>query len=273
MYSKEPFRNTATTLESSRVTYFLSVVDTNSYTAVLPDNMKLIARTHGFQFIITAIGPAHFIAECAEQLAWLHTAVYTNSRDLVGYFAPSIINYTVDTLHTGPKQSKYRGYCDIRVKFAPLTNPTDPIPQKQSLWQDLIGKRTVTQGFPISRRPEAYPGLELPFELLLSSVRTDEAIINDGLVLLKGPTLTLQLFKDTNGVFLWRPFHLENGICSCGEQHMEISFNMSYSSFDVERLETGRHIVSSCTDLLTTIAEGECSEYLYTDIFSDRMPT
>lgn len=243
------------------------MVDTNSYTVVLPDKTKVNARIRSRRFIVTTIGPAHFIAECAEQLAWLQSAIYTNSRDLVGYCAPSIINYT------GTKHFRYRGHCEIGIKFEPLENPTDPIPQKQSLWQDLVGKRTIIQGFPISRRPKAYLGLELSFELLLSSIRTDGAFIDDGQVLLKGPTSTLQLFKDTNDVFLWRPFYPRNGICSCGEQHMEISLNMSYSSFDVKRLETGRHIVSACTDLPTMMAEGECSNCLYTDMFSDRMPT
>ncbi|OBT60198.1 hypothetical protein VE03_10408 [Pseudogymnoascus sp. 23342-1-I1] len=220
----------------------------------LPDNTQLNARTCGSHLTVTAIGPAQFIAECAEQLAWLQAALLCNSINLPGYYVPSIENYRVETTHSHFKQLKYRGRCDVAARLTPLVNPTDVIPQKQSCQQDLVRKGTV-QGFPISRRPEAYPGLELSFELLLLSIQTNGAIIDDGLVLLKGPISTLQLFKDTNDVFLWQSFHPRNGICSCGEHHMEISWNIPYSSFDLRRLKSSRHIIGVCKDLLTTIAE------------------
>lgn len=236
----------------------------------MTDNTQLGAKISDSNLIITAIGPAQFIAECAEQVAWLQAAVDSNNRNLAGYCAPLITNYRVDTERSRSKQLKYKGYCIIATDFTPLANPTDAMPQKRSWWQDLVGKSVVIQGFPISRRPKAYPGLELSFELLLSSVRADEAIIDDGLVLLKGPTLTLQLFKDTDDVFLWRPFHAAFEICPCEEHHIEISLNTSYSSIDLRRLQTGRHILSVCTDLLTT-AESECSKCLHISMFSNSM--
>ncbi|KFY16490.1 hypothetical protein V492_01287 [Pseudogymnoascus sp. VKM F-4246] len=240
------------------------------HSVTLPDNTQLDARIRGSRFIITAIGPAHFIAECAEQLAWIQAALISNSRNIVGFCKPSIENYVVKATHTHSpsKQLKYEGYCGIAINFTLLANPTDAIPQKQSWWEDLVGKPTVIEGFPIFRRPEAYPGLELSFELLLSSVKTDKAIINDGLILLKGPVSRLQLFKDTNDVFLWLPFHSGDGICSCGENHINIRANISCSSFDLRRLYTGRHILGLCGDLLPTMEESECSTCLYTDIYA-----
>ena len=165
----------------------------------------------------------------------------------------------------------FRSHCDIAVDFTPFASPASIV--SQTRWQDLVGKSTLIQGFPISRRPEAYPGLELSFELLLTSVQTDKAIIDDGLVLLKGLISTLQLLKGTSDVFLWQPFHPRNGICSCGEHHIEISLNIPYSAFDLRRLKTGRHIVGVCTDLLKIIAEGGCSNCLYINMFSNRMLT
>ncbi|KFY53190.1 hypothetical protein V496_07824 [Pseudogymnoascus sp. VKM F-4515 (FW-2607)] len=186
---------------------------------VLPDNSQLNARIRGSHFTVTAIGPAQFIAECAEQIAWLQAALLCNRLNLAGYCVPSIENYRVDTTHSSSKQLKYRGRCDIAVGLTPLANPTDVIPQKPSWQQDLVGKSTVIQGFPISRRPEAYSGLELSFKLLLSSVQTNGAIIDDGLVLLKGPISSLQF------------------------------------SIDLRRLKTGRHILAVCNDLLATMGE------------------
>lgn len=236
----------------------------------MADNTQLDATIRSSGFIITATGPAQFIAECAEQLAWLQAALLSNSRDQTGYCAPSIENYAFNTIHSRSSQVKHEGYCDIAVEITPLVNPTDAVPQKRSWWQDLVGNGVIIQGFPISRRPKAYPGLELSFELLLSSVRTDRAIIDDGLVLLKGPVLTLQLLKVTNEVFLWLPFHPRNGFCSCEEHNVEISPNLSYSSFDVRRLNTGRHIVGVCTDLPTTTA-GERLNYPYIDMLFNRL--
>jgi hypothetical protein len=175
---------------------------------------------------------------------------------------PSIVNYRVDTTQSSSKQLKHKHCCDITAEITPLGNPTDVIPQKRSWWQDLIGKNIVIQGFPISRRPEAYPGLELSFELLLSSVQTDEAIIDNGQVLLRGLISTVQLFKDTDDVFLWRPFHPTNEICYCGEYHREISRDTFYSTIDLSRLKAGRHILGVCTDLLPPATESEYSELL-----------
>lgn len=237
----------------------------------MPDNSQLNARIRGSHFTVTAIGPAQFIAECAEQIAWLQAALLCNRLNLAGYCVPSIENYRVDTTHSSSKQLKYRGRCDIAVGLTPLANPTDVIPQKPSWQQDLVGKSTVIQGFPISRRPEAYSGLELSFKLLLSSVQTNGAIIDDGLVLLKGPISTLQLFKDTNDVFLWRPFHQMDKMCPCGELHNRISLNISYSSIDLRRLKTGRHILAMCSDLLATMTESEYFNYLYINIFSNHI--
>lgn len=220
----------------------------------MSDNTQLDARIRGSRFIVTTIGPAHFIAECAEKLAWIQAALLSNSRNLAGSYAPSIQNYVVKTVHSRPKKVKHEGYCGVVINF------THTIPQKQRLWQDLVGKSSVIQGFPISRRPEAYPGLELSFALLLSSVQTNEALVDDGIVLLRGPIFTLKLLKDTSEVFLWLPFNPSNGICSCGDYHVEISLNISYSFTDLRRLKAGRHIIGVCRDLLTTIAESECSD-------------
>ncbi|KFY02671.1 hypothetical protein O988_01997 [Pseudogymnoascus sp. VKM F-3808] len=226
---------------------------------VFPDKSQLNARTRGSHFIITAIGPAQFIAECAEQLAWLQAVLHSNSRNLAGYCVPSIVNYRVDTTQSSSKQLKHKHCCDITAEITTLGNPTDAMPYKRSWWQDLISKSIVIQGFPISRRPEAYPGLELSLELLLSSLQTDEAIIDDGRVLLRGLISTVQLIKDTNDVFLWRPFHLTNEICFCGEYHIAISCDTSYSSIDLSRLKAGRHILGVCTDLLpAAVGNSEC---------------
>ncbi|KFX99399.1 hypothetical protein V490_01813 [Pseudogymnoascus sp. VKM F-3557] len=237
-----------------------AIITYSNHDFVFPDKTQLNARTRGPHFIITAIGPAQFIAECAEQLAWLQAALHSNSRNLAGYCVPSIVNYRVDTTQSRSKQLKYKDHCDITAEIAPLGNPTNAVPQGRCWWQDLIGKSIVIQGFPISRRPETYPGLELSFELLLSSVQTDEAIIDNGRVLLRGLISTVQLIKDADNVFLWRPFYSTNEICSCGEYHRAISCDTSYSSIDLSRLKAGRHILGVCTDLLpAAVGNSECA--------------
>lgn len=239
----------------------------------MPDNTQINASIRGSRYIITAFGPAQFIAECAEQVAWLQAALHTSLQNSAGCCTPSIINYRFDTVCTTPVGKVFIGRCEIVAETTPLASSADDTSQKQSWWQDLVGKRAIIQGFPISRRPEAYPGLELSFELLLSSVQTNEALIDDGIVLLNGLRSTLQLLKDNDNVFLWLPFHPTNGICSCGEQHVEIRLNIPYNSADLRRLKTGRHILGVCKDLLTTMAESECSNCPCIDIFSNCMPS
>jgi hypothetical protein len=57
--------------------------------------------------------------------------------------------------------------------------------EKQNLSQGLIGENVLVLGFPIHRRPEAYPRLELSFSNLLHLLQAGKATILEEKVLLK----------------------------------------------------------------------------------------
>jgi len=152
---------------------------------------------------------------------------------------------------------KYKGHCNIGFTIAHLVDSGYSIPRVQNCWQDLVGESIIIRGFPILRRPEAYPGLELSFDTLLYFLKADEAIITDGVVLVKGLEKTLQLKQHKDNVFLWHPLHIPDEVCSCCMNHyIGISVGMPYDPIDLHSLHAGRHILSNCADLQTA-TDGE----------------
>ncbi|KAE8448016.1 hypothetical protein EG329_009939 [Mollisiaceae sp. DMI_Dod_QoI] len=208
----------------------------------LPDNTQLDAKMTGSYLLIGATGPAHFIAEIGEQLAWLQAAIPSKRR---GYYTPSIKDYCVCS----------SGYCRIDFGVSEPENSNDTMLRAHNSWQDLIGENIIILGFPISRRPEDYPGLELSFRTLLHLLQADTANIeNTRSLVVKGPVKALQLVKCIDNVFLWHPIQLPREVHSrtcCGDNHIGIDL----TCIDVHSLNDGRHIVGNCTAAQTTVTD------------------
>jgi hypothetical protein len=237
------------------------VGNTYAYLVILLDNTQLEARIGGSHLTITATGPAHFIAECGEQLAWLQAALSSNSRHYASYCTPSITSYWVNP--SPSEKLNYEGYCKIGLDIAHPANPGDSIPRVQNCWQDLVGISIIIAGFPISRRPENYPGLELSFNKFLHLLKADRTTIADGPVLLKGRSKTVQLMKHSDNVFLWHPLHNEDQGCSCcTDHHVGLNAVVYHSPIDLHILNAGRHIFSDCVDLQTAVGKSKYPDFL-----------
>ncbi|KIW19068.1 hypothetical protein PV08_03358 [Exophiala spinifera] len=212
---------------------------------VFADKTRLEAIIVRSYLIVTAIGPAYFVAECGEQLSWLGAALQCyNDRRLVSTCAPSL-RKNQQPYQLAPFSTKTTSQVSYEILF-PVSSPMsseDSVLDKQTRWQELVGNSVLITGFPVSRRPNGYPGLEVSFETLLSLLGADEASHNHGFIMVNGRKTTLCLIKCTGNIHLWHPFHNSlNLYPSCGNGPAE-----TYSgNFDLRRLETGRHILIIC---------------------------
>ncbi len=214
----------------------------DSHIVTLLGNTQLEIRIRSSHLILTATGPAYFLGECGESLAWIGSALLSNTRNLSSYCLPLITNFRIDPLNS--TLLKCKGYCNFNFTVTPLPTSDESLPGIQNFSRDLLGKNSIILGFPIRRRPEGYPGLELSFDTLLRYLQAPKAEIFDRGVFIEGPKRVLKLIKHTDNVFLWRPDHSLANCCSC----CKASYAEDYSSLDYRALEAGRHILYKCAD-------------------------
>ncbi|PMD33002.1 hypothetical protein L207DRAFT_639741 [Hyaloscypha variabilis F] len=144
---------------------------------------------------------------------------------------------------------KYKGNYKFTFELMHIAAPDESLPGVQNFDRDLLGENTIILGFPILRRPEGYPGLELPFDTLLHYLQAPKAEIFVQDVFIKGPNRVLTLVKHTDDVFLWRLDHsLANYSLCCPDKRSRAIVYEDYSSLNHHTLEASRHILSKCAD-------------------------
>jgi hypothetical protein len=139
-----------------------------------------------------------------------------------------------------------------------VANRCDSTPRAQNYWQALIGESVLILGFPIARRPDPCPGLELSFHSLLCFLEAKNTTITDGQVILKGPERALQLMKHSDNIFLWHPRHAPDEVCSCcKDHHIKVNVGIPSGPIDFNILNAGRHILNNCANLPTPFSDSK----------------
>lgn len=218
------------------------------------DNTQLHAEIGDSHLIITATGPARFISECGEQLAWLKAALSNSSLHHSSYCTPSITSYWVSPSLS--ESLNCEGYFKIGSDIAHPARRGDSIPRVQNYWNELVKTSIVVVGYPISRRPENHPGLELSFNTLLHLLQADKTTIVNGSVLLQGQNKTVQLMKHGDNIFLWHPLYNKDQCClCCTDRHVGLHAVAHHNHIDLNNLNAGRHIFSNCADIETAVCK------------------
>lgn len=138
----------------------------------------------------------------------------------------------------GPSsKSKYRGQCDVGLEALFIASCNFYSLEMQYSWQDVVGGHNLSLGYPISRRPEGYSGLELSLDILLYLMQAKEACVIDKHILIKGPERTVKLVKHSHNVCLWHPLDRITKLCFC-DQFPTLD--------DISDLQSNRHIIGSC---------------------------
>lgn len=215
----------------------------------LPGNAQLEIRILPSHLAVTATGPAYSVADCGELLAWIGSALLSGTQNISCYCLPLITSFRIDAPSSSSALLKYKGYCSFNFELTRLGTWNESLPGLQNFSRDLLGENTIILGFPIRRRPEGYPGLEVSFGTLLLYLQASKAEIFVFDVFIKGPKRVLKLIKHTNDVFLWRLDHsLADHSSCCPEKRSKAIAIKDYSSLDYHALEAGRHILSKCAD-------------------------
>ncbi|KAK3386737.1 hypothetical protein B0H63DRAFT_540787 [Podospora didyma] len=147
--------------------------------------------------LVAVDGPAYFIAECGEQLAWLQAALQP-SHAVVG----SVL-YTTPIVEPLPESSlgffHHRGW-DIHARGVCTSHDS----QLSGIrLEGCLTQPVIANGFPIRRRPESCSGLELSADILLQLVGTPSLEVSEGCYVLRGPLFAVGLVKQTAGFLVW----------------------------------------------------------------------
>jgi hypothetical protein len=221
------------------------------------DNIQLeIRKASSGAVIITVTGPAYFIADYGELIAWIGSALLKNTPNISCYCQPLVTDLLVDNIDSEITLLKYYGYCDINFNLVELGTSDKTLPGVLNISRDFLGENILSiQGFPIRRRPEGYNGLELSFNNLLHYLQAPNAEISATDVFVKGLRGVLKLIKHTDKVFLWRFGH---SLGDCSLYYMDhqnrVQNDKDYGPLDYHILENGRHIIDECGDTAAPVA-------------------
>lgn len=224
-------------------------------------NTQLEIKILPSHLIVTATGPAYFVADCGELLAWIGSALLSNTRNLRSYCLPLINRCQIDAAPLDLAHIKYTGHCNINFELAQLGASDELLLGIQTFSRDLLEANTLIIGFPIRRRPEGYPGLELSFDTLLRFLQTSKAELSSPFTVIEGSQNTAILVKYADDVFHWKVGHPKTGCPSCWAEHF-----VNFEDFGRLGLECGRHIISDCASD-KALVEGMHDQLLKKSIF------
>jgi len=201
--------------------------------------------------LVTVTGTAYSIADCGEQLSWLCAALSWNfttsstpTNIRLGGFLGSPITATTAAVFRG-NQRGWSQNIVFRIQTTRVQSTLRPIPLGLAgvLDSDCFSSPVVV-GFPIRRRPEQCPNIEISPAILRRAIESSA-----GILILKGgfsgfppAGVNLVLVGREPGVFFWRSAYGE--VCSIGCCHCDDGLDVD--SVNPTDLDTGRHFVCTC---------------------------
>jgi hypothetical protein len=117
-------------------------------------------------------------------------------------------------------------------------------------WQNLFRNPVVVLGFPVRRRLQREPGLEISLANMASLVRTRRVSVFGGKVFLKGFCTMLVPTKRAGDMVIWHVLFNESGehISYSDKRVRELAGNFE-ENLRPSDLDTARHIVGWCTNV------------------------
>jgi hypothetical protein len=215
-------------------------LDANHSTVTLPDKTALGAFLDDSGIDIWVTGPAYSIAERGEQLAWLVAALQPHNLDPVVHSTPIITGYESDKETSTDQLYQYHWSLGYNHKSFSTTAALTLLRRMQ-----FMSSSSIVRGFPTVRRPDGFPGVEVPPEILSDLVRPLNLKITDGHVLLKGRRAALELVRKTTGVLFWHVL-FSAPVCSCRPHVLPEHSDRELHLINVTELQHYRHILGDC---------------------------
>ncbi|KAK3375818.1 hypothetical protein B0T24DRAFT_207196 [Lasiosphaeria ovina] len=189
--------------------------------AFLRDKTEIKAVLKRSTLVVEVAGPRRSIAECGEQLAWLTTALQDSNEEIATHHAPLLINQDVTHLPLGTQAPE--SCWKIEVAHRGRENVPNIAPLIATGWLGGRIKPVIARGFPTTRRPLGFSGVELSPKVLVSILCATES--------------RWELVKKADGICLWHvlPSHEER--CGCA--------TISQPRFSTD-IHDYRHIIDNC---------------------------
>lgn len=208
---------------------------------LLPDKTLLTSPgLDASSFVVTANGTTESLAEIAEQLGWLVTAFAASPVDRgVTYYRPVVSQRPPELTTADPSVFEFDVRYDIHL---PNHNFTQDNGQ---CWHELFQNPVAVYGYPILRRSQPQPGLEIPLNMIAALLDEQRVNIFRNRVYIKGFNAMLVPTKRIDSLLIW---HL---LLNEDESHISYLDGMSVETDENIRLadlETHRHVVGWCSN-------------------------
>ncbi|KAH6871521.1 hypothetical protein B0T10DRAFT_260746 [Thelonectria olida] len=197
------------------------------------------------------------IAEVAEQLAWLGSALQPScqSRHCVCeprlstvFHVPYEAGHELHDIQRGPSEP----YFLINFLQSPLVLADTGKPDSNQCWKKLFNNMTIARGFPIPSRPSATPGLEIPLDIAADIIGEKRAVPFKARLLIKSFSTMLYPTKVDfeDGTISWHLLENDDGSrISYADPRVGNGFRDGVDRLRYKDLETAQNIIGWCSSV------------------------
>lgn len=203
-----------------------SLVEFISNLVTLLDKTVVSGRIRDGEVHVEATGTKYGLAEVAEQLMWVSTALHTSRRDDTqqsqhvpnAYLNSCQMEIRVEATGPSPRmQGSHVGTVNIRVGYETKRLNHEPELSHGSCWHRLFRNCEITVGYPILPRKLEQRGLDIPLDMMADLIRAGR-VTQFGLnLVIMGFSSLLYATDYQDGVMMW---HLV-----CNQDGTQISFS------------------------------------------------
>jgi hypothetical protein len=192
-----------------------------------------ISTPHYIQ--VTVVGHASWIAEIAEIMAWIGSALRSSTTsDGIQLCSPAI--------GQDPGNPTSHGLT-CRISYSMESQPRDKISLNGKCWHGLFRAPVIAKGFPISRRPASRPGLEIPLGMMATLTATTRLNSFNGKWVIKGFSTMLLPTHYEKDIMMWHLLYDAEGERISYSQGTKLSTVETH----VSSFQTARHILGWCS--------------------------
>lgn len=192
-------------------------------------------------------GVAYTIAEIAEQLAWLGSALRSSPYENgVAVCVPQIdIDYATSSEDTCCKTEIH---CTLKFHIEPQAE--GPLDQKCVCWHKLFRNPVIVRGFPVPRQVCRTLGLDIPLNIMARLAQARRVTKFDNKLYAKGfsTMLLATKYNKDEGLLFWHLFYNEDGShISYLDVRVKATEKIVADRISFQELENSRHILGWCS--------------------------
>lgn len=192
-----------------------------------------ISTRHYLQVIV--VGHASWIAEVAEILAWIGSALRTSAiSDGIQLYSPAI----GQDLEAATSQG-----LTYRISYSTESRLRSQISQNGECWYGLFRAPVVAKGFPILRRPASSPGVEIALDMMAILTTTTRLNSFNGKWFIKGFSTMLLPTRYEKDIMMWHLIYDAQGERISYSQGTKLSTVKTH----ISSFQTARHILGWCS--------------------------